>query len=118
MTARGKRGAALLATAATLVFANGCAASDSTEAAPSVEKPDLNVAVVPALDSAGFFVALYEGLFAEEGLHVNFIPATSSDRYRSPCPSRSRPSWRWTITRSALAQPTAWTSSGCSAWST
>ena len=34
---------------------------------------------MPALDSAGFFVALYEGLFAKEGLHVNFTPAISSD---------------------------------------
>jgi NitT/TauT family transport system substrate-binding protein len=48
-------------------------------AAPSVlEQPDLNVAVVPAADSAGFFVALHEGLFAARGLHVTFIPAVSS----------------------------------------
>jgi NitT/TauT family transport system substrate-binding protein len=79
MRARWARGAGLLAAAATLVFASGCAGSDSTAATPSVEKPDLNVAVVPALDSAGFFVALYEGLFAKQGLHVNFTPATSSD---------------------------------------
>jgi hypothetical protein len=32
-----------------------------------VEKPTLNVAVVPALDSAGFFVALYQGLFKARG---------------------------------------------------
>src|SRR5487761_1834012 len=49
------------------------------DAAPSVmEDPDLNVAVVPAADSAGFFVALHEGLFAARGLHVTFIPAVSS----------------------------------------
>jgi NitT/TauT family transport system substrate-binding protein len=49
-------------------------------AAPSViEQPDLNVAVVPAADSAGFFVALHEGLFAARGLHVTFIPAVSSE---------------------------------------
>jgi len=71
--------AALLAAAATLVFASGCSGGGSVSAPPTVEKPDLNVAVVPALDSAGFFVALYEGLFAKEGLHVNFIPATSSE---------------------------------------
>ena len=35
--------------------------------------------MVPALDSAGFFVALYAGLFAAEGLHVHFVPATSSE---------------------------------------
>src|SRR5208282_3878827 len=48
-------------------------------AAPhAIEQPDLNVAVVPAADSAGFFVALHEGLFAARGLHVTFIPAVSS----------------------------------------
>jgi NitT/TauT family transport system substrate-binding protein len=37
------------------------------------------VAVVPAVDSAGFFVALHEGLFARQGLTVNYTPAVSSD---------------------------------------
>jgi NitT/TauT family transport system substrate-binding protein len=73
------RGVALLATAMTLVFAAGCSGSGSSPATPGVEKPDLNVAVVPALDSAGFFIALYEGLFAKQGLHVTFVPAVSSD---------------------------------------
>ena len=50
------------------------------DASPSViDQPDLNVAVVPAVDSAGFFVALHEGLFAARGLHVTFIPAVSSE---------------------------------------
>jgi NitT/TauT family transport system substrate-binding protein len=54
--------------------------SGSADAAPAViEQPDLNVAVVPAADSAGFFVALHEGLFAARGLHVTFIPAVSSE---------------------------------------
>jgi NitT/TauT family transport system substrate-binding protein len=79
MTVRRTRGAALLAAAAMLVLAGGCSGGASAGAPPGVEKPDLNVAVVPALDSAGFFVALYQGLFAKEGLHVNFVPATSSD---------------------------------------
>ena len=43
-----------------------------------IEQPDLNVAVVPAADSAGFFVALHQGLFAARGLRVHFIPAVSS----------------------------------------
>ena len=43
-----------------------------------IEQPNLNVAVVPAADSAGFFIALHEGLFAARGLHVTFIPAVSS----------------------------------------
>jgi len=50
------------------------------DAAPAViEQRDLNVAVVPAADSAGFFVALHEGLFAAHGLHVTFVPAVSSE---------------------------------------
>ena len=44
-----------------------------------LEKTTLNVAVVPALDSAGFFVALHEGLFAKEGLTINYTAAASSD---------------------------------------
>src|ERR1700733_543222 len=54
-------------------------ASGGEAAAPAAEQPDLNVAVVPAADSAGFFVALHEGLFAARGLHVTFIPAVSSE---------------------------------------
>jgi NitT/TauT family transport system substrate-binding protein len=46
---------------------------------PVIEQPDLNVAVVPAADSAGFFVALHQGLFAARGLHVTFVPAVSSE---------------------------------------
>ncbi|MGH3152228.1 MAG: ABC transporter substrate-binding protein [Streptosporangiaceae bacterium] len=40
---------------------------------------NLDVAVVPAVDSAGFFVALHQGLFTAQGLHVTFIPAVSSE---------------------------------------
>jgi NitT/TauT family transport system substrate-binding protein len=48
-------------------------------ASGSLEKTTLNVAVVPAVDSAGFFVALHEGLFSQRGLTINYTPATSSD---------------------------------------
>jgi NitT/TauT family transport system substrate-binding protein len=72
--------AALLAAAMTLVFAAGCSSSgNSTPSVGNIEKPDLTVAVVPALDSAGFFIALYEHLFTQEGLNVTFVPAISSD---------------------------------------
>jgi NitT/TauT family transport system substrate-binding protein len=37
------------------------------------------VGVVPAVDSAGFFVALHQGLFARQGLTINYTPAISSD---------------------------------------
>lgn len=53
-------------------------AQAATEPGP-LEKTTLNVSVVPALDSAGFFVALHDGLFAKRGLTVNYTPATSSD---------------------------------------
>jgi NitT/TauT family transport system substrate-binding protein len=43
------------------------------------EKTTVNVGVVPAMDSAGFFVALHDGLFAQEGLNIKYTPATSSD---------------------------------------
>lgn len=70
---------ALLVTAVALAVAAGCSSGSAAPAAPGVEKPDLNVAVVPALDSAGFFVALYGGLFKAAGLNVHFSPATSSE---------------------------------------
>jgi NitT/TauT family transport system substrate-binding protein len=37
------------------------------------------VAVVPSVDSAGFFVALHQGLFAKQGLTINYSPSVSSD---------------------------------------
>ena len=75
------RGRALVVTAAVLALAlaAGCSSGGGAAASPGVEKPNLNVAVVPALDSAGFFVALYQGLFKAQGLNVRFIPATSSE---------------------------------------
>ena len=52
----------------------GTAAADA-----GLEQNTLNVAVVPAVDSAGFFIALHEGLFKKQGLTVNYTPAISSD---------------------------------------
>jgi NitT/TauT family transport system substrate-binding protein len=71
------RGAAVAAAA--LVLAAGCSGSTAVAGTPSLEKTNLTVAVVPALDSAGFFIALYQGLFAAQGLTVHFVPATSSE---------------------------------------
>jgi len=73
--------AKLAVLAAVLVAAAGCASANgsTTAAAGTVEKPDLTVAVVPAVDSAGFFVALYQGLFKAQGLNVKFVPAVSSE---------------------------------------
>lgn len=74
--------ALFLAAALTLLSA-GCAGgrgagSSGIPVLPKVgglEKTTLNVAVLPAIDSAGFFVALQEGLFAQEGLTVQYTPA-------------------------------------------
>jgi NitT/TauT family transport system substrate-binding protein len=78
MKTRRVRNITLLGAAVTLVLATGCSRGAAT-AAPQLEKTNLTVAVVPALDSAGFFIALYDGLFAAQGLRVIFVPATSSE---------------------------------------
>jgi NitT/TauT family transport system substrate-binding protein len=44
-----------------------------------LQKTTLNVGVVPAVDSAGFFVALHEHLFSKLGLTIHYTPAVSSD---------------------------------------
>jgi NitT/TauT family transport system substrate-binding protein len=53
--------------------------SDGPAALGPLETTTLNVAAVPSVDSAGFFVALYEGLFRQEGLTIKYTPALSSD---------------------------------------
>jgi NitT/TauT family transport system substrate-binding protein len=50
-----------------------------TNFGPPEKTTPLNVGVVPAMDSAGFFVALHDGLFAKEGLKINYSPAVSSE---------------------------------------
>ena len=79
MGTRRVRGGALLVTAVALALAAGCSNGGGAANGSGLEKPVLNVAVVPAVDSAGFFVALDQGLFRTQGLTVNFIPVTSSE---------------------------------------
>jgi NitT/TauT family transport system substrate-binding protein len=62
-----------------LAACSGALGGTSSAASGGLEKTTLNVAVVPAVDSAGFFVALHEGLFKRQGLTINYTPATSSD---------------------------------------
>jgi NitT/TauT family transport system substrate-binding protein len=76
---------ALVLVALLAVLAAGCGASGSSSTAGTpvlqkvgnLEKTTLNVSVLANLDSAGFFVALHEGLFAQEGLQVKYSPAFS-----------------------------------------
>lgn len=79
MVSRRSREPALLVAAAALVLAAGCSSDGSTAATPAVEQQNLTAAVVPVVDSAGFFIALDDGLFRAEGLDVHFIPAISSE---------------------------------------
>src|ERR1700759_980721 len=66
-------------------LSSGAAGDGSAAASPlptnfgPPEKGTLNVGVVPAMDSAGFFIALHDGLFAKEGLKINYTPAVSSE---------------------------------------
>jgi NitT/TauT family transport system substrate-binding protein len=57
----------------------GLSAATGGNSPNGLQKTTLNVAVVPAVDSAGFFVALHEGLFARQGLTIHYTPAVSSD---------------------------------------
>jgi NitT/TauT family transport system substrate-binding protein len=88
----GKWGRAVCAVGLTAVaaLAAGCSAVSQNNTADMIavslptnfgppEKTTLNVSVVPAMDSAGFFVAWHEGLFAREGLTIHYTPATSSE---------------------------------------
>jgi NitT/TauT family transport system substrate-binding protein len=81
MLMHGRMRAATPVMALVILAAAGCASlmGGSGSAATGLEKTTLNVAVVPAVDSAGFFVALHEGLFKKEGLTINYTPAISSD---------------------------------------
>ena len=74
--------AVLLATLLALLAAGcGTSGNSSTTGVPALqkvgnlEKTSLNVAVLANLDSAGFFVALHQGLFADEGLDIHYKPA-------------------------------------------
>src|ERR1700691_4431426 len=78
MNSRRWRGLLPLVTSAALVLVAGCSGIGNAASPPSVEKPTLTVGVVPAVDSAGFFIALYQNLFKEQGLNVSFVPVTSS----------------------------------------
>jgi NitT/TauT family transport system substrate-binding protein len=75
-----KSGAALLAVTVTAITV-GCTTShgDATVAAAlSGENPDVTVAAIPSADLAGLYVALDDGLFARQGLHVTIKKIAST----------------------------------------
>lgn len=77
--------ALLLAASLTLLGAGCASANGSANGVPvlprvgGLEKTTLNAAISPVVDSAGFFIALREGLFAQEGLTVNYTPALGDE---------------------------------------
>jgi NitT/TauT family transport system substrate-binding protein len=93
MRKRGRTAACAAALTAVAALAAGCsslASSSPSGGGTSLEnslptnfgppeKTTLNVGVVPAMDSAGFFVALHDGLFTREGLQIKYSPAVSSE---------------------------------------
>jgi NitT/TauT family transport system substrate-binding protein len=88
----GRATASVAALTTVAALAAGCSSSSSSTAVGGTalertlptdfgapEKTTLNVGVVPAMDSAGFFIALHDGLFSREGLTIKYSPATSSE---------------------------------------
>jgi NitT/TauT family transport system substrate-binding protein len=59
------------------LLAAGCSGGGSSAAPGGLEKTNLRVAAVPAVDSAGLYIAQQRGLFAAQGLHVSIVPAVS-----------------------------------------
>jgi NitT/TauT family transport system substrate-binding protein len=79
LRAAGISAAVALATAGCSSGGGGAGGAASLAQPGKAEKTTLNVSVVPAMDSAGFFVAMDQGYFAQEGLTINYTPATSSE---------------------------------------
>jgi NitT/TauT family transport system substrate-binding protein len=63
------------------VLAAGCASTGGAapaSASSQPKEPDITVAAIPAVDLAGLYIALNEGLFARQGLHVTIDKIASS----------------------------------------
>jgi NitT/TauT family transport system substrate-binding protein len=67
----------LALTLALALLVTGCSFTHTAQQ-QRLEKTDLTVEVVPAIDSAGFLIAWRQGLFKAEGLNITFKPAGSS----------------------------------------
>lgn len=68
----------LCVAAAAALLAAGCSGSGGSGSVGGLEKTNLVVAAVPAMDSAGLYIAQQRGYFAQEGLHIQIVPAISS----------------------------------------
>ena len=61
-----------------MVLAAGCGNAAATAASARPEEPDITVAAIPAADLAGLYIALADGLFTRQGLHVTIRQIPSS----------------------------------------
>ncbi len=68
---------ALSASAATAAVLAACGSTSASTTASPVEKPDLTVAVVPAISAAGLYIAQQRGYFTAAGMHVKIVPIAS-----------------------------------------
>ena len=66
-----------LITAVITAAACGSSKASTSGGSSPVEKPDLTVAVVPAISAAGLYIAQQRGYFAAAGLHVKIVPVAS-----------------------------------------
>ncbi len=71
-----RRLAATLILSATMAVLAACGSTEKVTSL-GVEKPDLTVAVVPAISAAGLYIAQQDGYFARAGLHVKIVPIAS-----------------------------------------
>ncbi len=67
----------LVAAAVTALATAGCTAS-SNATLSGLEETNVRVAAIPTVDLAGLYIALDEGLFAKQGLHVTIEKIPSS----------------------------------------
>ncbi len=73
---RTRRLAAVLALSAGMTVLTACGSAEKVTTL-GVEKPDLTVAVVPAISAAGLYIAQQDGYFTAAGLHVKIVPIAS-----------------------------------------
>ncbi len=64
------------ASAAPMAVLTACGSAEKVTTL-GVEKPDLTVAVVPAISAAGLYIAQQDGYFTAAGLHVKIVPIAS-----------------------------------------
>jgi NitT/TauT family transport system substrate-binding protein len=75
----GAAGAAAALIGLTVLTAGCTSASALPDRAHGPEKPSIVVGAVPAIDTAGLYIAQQRGFFAAEGLRVKIVPIVSAE---------------------------------------